>query len=445
MSDKARLESLLKPGSRVRIYTKSGLSLEGLVLPRYELYKGKHITLKLDNGYNIGISLDNIERVESLEPRALKAEEHTGEIVPEAPKPRKGLPKTLIVGTGGTIASRVDYQTGGVKPELTSKELLEAIPELAELAEIEASVLFNILSENMEPEHWTVIAEKIARYISEDPKRGIVITHGTDTMAYTAAALSFALQNLPVPIALVGAQRSSDRPSSDAALNLIAAVLYSQSNIGEVAVVMHGETGDTYMLAHRGVRVRKMHSTRRDAFQSIESLPLAKIYPVHQKLVKLRDDARARSRLDEFEPKVRFERRVALLKYHPGFHADIIDYLVDRGIRGIVLEGTGMGHVAERVIPSISRAIESGVIVVMTTQCIFGTVNLNVYSTGRMLLQAGVVPAGDMLPETALVKLSWLLANYDDTKEVVELFKRNLVGEYEERRRVDLFPRWPHG
>jgi glutamyl-tRNA(Gln) amidotransferase subunit D (EC 6.3.5.7) len=270
------------------------------------------------------------------------------------------------------------------------------------------------------------------------------VAHGTDTMAYTAAALSFVFhRGLPGPVALVGAQRSSDRPSSDAAFNLTASVLVaSEAPFGEVTVVMHGETGDTYALAHRGTKVRKMHSSRRDAFQSVNDVPLAKVWPYEGKVEMLRDDFKGRSK--DLEPENGFDERVALIKFYPGMTSEVIDFLVDRGYHGIVIEGTGFGHVANRLIPSLQRAVESGVPVVITTQTLFGHVNLNVYSTGRRMLQAGVIPAEDMLPETAFVKLSWVLARTRDMDEVRRLMLTNLAGEINPRHELKLFPRWYH-
>lgn len=131
----------------------------------------------------------------------------------------------------------------------------------------------------MKPKHWIKIAHEVAKSLNSGDS-GVVVAHGTDTMGYTAAALSFMLRDLGKPVILVGAQRSSDRPSSDAAMNLICSVRMSTSDVAEVMVVMHGETGDTYCLAHRGTKVRKMHTSRRDAFRSINDVPIAKVWPM---------------------------------------------------------------------------------------------------------------------------------------------------------------------
>jgi len=424
---------------RVRIRTRKGLEAEGIILPRYALFSDEYLTLKLDNGYNIGIkkseivTLEEIERRQEREVTVFRVEEERG-------YPQKAV---KVVLTGGTIASKIDYETGAVTPILSASELLEAIPELYEIAEVDLEAPFSIFSEEMTPRDWQQIAEIVARELKSRPDRGVIVAHGTDTMGYTAAALSFALRNLPSPVALVGAQRSSDRPSSDSAFNLLASAIYATSSIGEVALVMHGSISDSFALAHRGTRVRKMHTSRRDAFQSINSLPIAKILPHEKKLVVLRNDVRS---VSENGPEVypKFSDKVALVKFFPGMKSDLLDYLIDDGYAGIVIEGTGLGHVSLRLLDSIKRGVRQGVVIAMTSQCLFGTVNMNVYSTGRKLLEAGVIPSGDMIPETAYVKLSWLLGNYSDIEEVKRLYMTNLSGEMEDRRTISLYPRWPY-
>lgn len=438
-----------KIGDLVRIVRSDGSVYEGILMPRYAAFSKPIIVIKLSNGYNVGVKVDDKTVIEVLKTREQILKEAAAgapAVIPliEEKPPLGPKPRVIVLGTGGTIASRIEYETGAVKPAFSAKELLEAVPEIGFIAEIEGEVLFNILSENMRPEMWEKIVDNVAKCIREGFD-GIVIAHGTDTMAYTAAALSFAFQGLPVPIALVGAQRSSDRPSSDAAFNLHAAVLVAaKAPFAEVVVVMHGEPSDSYALAHRGVKVRKMHTSRRDAFQSINSLPLAKIWPAQNKIEILLKPLRKRKE-QELIVKNGFERKVALVKYYPGMDSEIIDFLVDKGYRGIVLEGTGLGHVGEWLIPSIRRAVEEGVVIVMTSQCLFGRVNMNVYTTGRKLLAAGVVPGEDMLPETAFVKLAWALKQFDNIEEVKKVMQTNLVGEITSRHTLDVYPRWNHG
>jgi len=432
-------EAGVRVGDRVKI-VKEGRVFEGILMPREKLYPRPIVVLKLDNGYNIGVRItDNtvIEKAGRLEKK----------IPPQPPETarRTGYPYVIIASTGGTIASRVDYETGAVKPALTSRDLAALVPEVFDVADINTSIIFNIFSENLEPRHWEHIAEKTSEFI-EKGYDGVILTHGTDTMHYTAAALSFALRDLPVPVILVGSQRSSDRPSSDAAFNLISAVVAAaNAPFSEVAVVMHGETGDTYALAHRGVKVRKMHTSRRDAFQSINDIPLARIYPYEKKIVMLREDYVKRDPSRSLRVENGFDPKVALIKFYPSITSEVIDFYVDKGYHGIVLEGTGLGHFPERLVESIRRAVEEEIPVVMTSQCLFGRINMHVYSTGRKYLEAGVIPGEDMLPEVAYVKLSWVLARTRNLDEVRRLMLSNLVGEINPRHNIHVYPRWYHG
>jgi glutamyl-tRNA(Gln) amidotransferase subunit D len=435
----------VKPGDRARIVTSEGRVIEGVVLPRYELGDSDVLVVKLGSGYNIGVHASRVRSIEHAG-RAGRPEKigSPAPLLEEEPSPPPGI-RVSILGTGGTIASRVDYETGAVKPSMSQEEILLAVPEVLRYASVEVEEVFSVLSEEMKPWMWDKIVASVARKI-EGGASGVVVAHGTDTMAYTAAALSFAFyRGLPVPVALVGSQRSSDRPSSDAAFNLLSAVIVaSKAPFSEVVVVMHGETGDTYALAHRGVRARKMHTSRRDAFQSINSVPLARIYPDTGRIEML-DDAYRRRGEQELVVDGGFDEKVAYLKHYPGPVAELLNMAIDKGFHGIVIEGTGFGHVSSDALEAIRRAVEEEIPVVITSQTIFGRVNLNVYSTGRRMLEAGVIPVEDMVPEVAYVKLSWVLARTRDLGEVRELMTRNLVGEISGRHHVRLYPRWYHG
>jgi len=425
-------------GCRVRLTTTGNVVLEGLLMPRHEFSADDIIVVKLDNGYNIGVSIHRVakaELVECAERHAHKAEEVLG----------SERPLVKIVGCGGTIASRVEYETGAVKPAMSPADLMEIIPELKGLASYDVEVLFNILSEDMTPWHWKAIAEKVYKSMLSGVD-GVVLTHGTDTMSYTAAALAFALQNLPMPVVLVGAQRSSDRPSTDAATNLVGAVITAlKAPFGEVVVAMHSTPSDAEVLVHRGVKVRKMHSSRRDAFQSINDLPLAKVDLGKRELVVINSRVIPRSKgVEDVKAVIGFDNRVALVKAYPGFQSEIIDFFVDKKFHGIVIEGTGLGHIGSYAIESIKRAVEEGIAVVMTTQTLFGRVNMNVYTTGRKLLSIGVIPGEDMLPEVAYVKLSWVLAQTRDLKEVRKMMLTNYVNEINPVHTPQLYPIWLH-
>ncbi len=428
VSLKVLMSAGAKIGDRIRVKSK-GIIYEGLLMPRAGVCDDKHIVIKLDNGYNIGVRVREDTIIEVLERGEveLKFKVETKPTEKSIEKPR-----VSIISTGGTIASRVDYKTGAVYPALTAEDLYSVVPELGNIAYIKAEVLFSIFSENMTCEHWTKIAQRIAEHIQEGVD-GVVVAHGTDTMGYTAAALSFALQKLPVPVVLVGSQRSSDRPSSDAAMNLICAVnTAGKAPFAEVVIVMHGSSSDTFCLAHRGTKVRKCHTSRRDAFQTINDKPLAIITPSGE-IKMLTQNYKPRRSDRELELKANFDPKVALVKVYPGMTRDLIDILVDKGYHGIVLEGTGLGHTPYSIFPAIERAIQEGIAVVMTSQCLWGRINMNVYRTGVELLNMGVIPGEDMLPETAYVKLMWVLAQTRDLKEVKRLMLTNIAGEINPR------------
>ncbi len=429
-----RLE--LKPGDVVRV-RKGGLILEGMLMPRELLYGDKPIlVVRLSSGYKVGIKIDESTCIEKIEARAF------GKRSIVEREQRAELPKVALLSTGGTILSKIDYETGAVKPSLNVGELLEWAPELAEVSFIEVREVLRIFSEDMTPALWAKVAEEVYRALSSG-YRGVVIAHGTDTMSYTAAALAFAIRNKPSPIVLTGSQRSSDRPSTDSAFNLHAAFIVAvKAPFAESVIVMHGGTGDTYALVHRGVKARKMHTSRRDAFQSINDKPIAIVYPGKNELRIVGRIYEERSESKEPILENRFDDKVALVKTYPGFSSETIDFLVDRGYHGIVVEGTGLGHAPNAAIESFKRAVEEGVCVVMTSQCLFGRVNMHVYSTGRKLLEAGVISSNDMLPETAYVKLSWILGKTRNMDEVRRIFRTNIAGEINLRHTLDLYPRW---
>jgi glutamyl-tRNA(Gln) amidotransferase subunit D len=398
---------------------------EGTLMPRLESADDWHIVLKQRTGYNIGVAFHEGMRI-ARTGQAEKPEFRP----PPIPKMREGLPRVSIVSTGGTIASRVDYITGGVHAAISSRDLLSIVPELSDIAAVDADILYSVFSENIDSDHWSGMARMIAKKIG-DGADGLVITHGTDTMGYSAAALSFALRSLPVPVILVGSQRSSDRPSSDAATNLVGAVTAAaHAPFAEVVLGMHETTSDTSIVFHRGTKVRKCHTSARYAFRSVNSEPLARL--ADGKIEMLTKEYHARGER-ELEIRDRFERKASLVKFHPSFDPKIIDWLVDDGYRGIILEGTGLGHVSIGLYGSIERAVTDGVYVGMTSQCIWGRTDMDVYTTGRELQRMGVEPLGDMLPETALVKLMWGLGQSDKIDKVMELMRLNIAGEYSDR------------
>tara|TARA_B100001971_G_scaffold24641_1_gene19165 strand:- start:130 stop:1470 length:1341 start_codon:yes stop_codon:yes gene_type:complete len=418
-------KSKVSIGDFIDVKTNNG-SIQGSLMPRYEYADDQHIVIKMSNGYNVGLSTKKIISIKLITKRSAPSFQP-----PKTPKLDPKLPKVAIIGTGGTIASRVDYRTGGVHPQFSTNELYAIVPEIGKYAQIHTKPLLNIYSEHINADHWNIIAEKTVNEITEGFD-GIIIAHGTDTMGYTSAALSFALSNSPVPIILVGSQRSTDRPSSDAALNLIGAVAsVTKIPFSGVYVAMHGSVNDSTVAIHRGTRVRKNHTSRRDAFQSIDISPVA--FFKDEKVEVLTEDLPLKNSSLQFKARCQFEKDVALIKFHPSFNYKLIDHLVDSGYRGIVFEGTGLGHLGEDCYQSINDAVKKGLLVGMTSQCIWGRVNLTVYDSGRDLLKIGVIPLGDMLPETALVKMMWALGNTQSGKEAEILMHENIAGEYLER------------
>ncbi|MFB3889306.1 MAG: Glu-tRNA(Gln) amidotransferase subunit GatD [Candidatus Bathyarchaeia archaeon] len=399
---------------------------EGILIPRAEYGDDAHIVVKLKSGYNIGVLLTPAVQIEKMG-KGVKPSFAS----PPLPKQREDLPRVVIMSTGGTIASRVDYRTGGVRAAISASDLYGVVPELADLAKVDTEIVYSIYSENLTQDHWTKLAQKVAERI-EQGAQGIIIPHGTDTMAYTSAALSFALQNLPVPVVVVGAQRSSDRPSSDAASNLIGAVnAAAYGPFAEVVIAMHETVADTSIVFNRGTRVRKCHTSRRDTFKSVNASPIARY--TEAGLTMLTDRFYKRDPAASLILKPKFCSNVALVKFYPGMDPAVVDYYAEKGVKGILLEGSGLGHVSKSFFEPIRNAVAKGVLLALASQCIWGRVNMNVYDTGRDLLALGVIPADDMFPETALVKLMWTLGQTSDVEEAKKLFKANVAGEFSPR------------
>ena len=383
-------------GDKIKV-NKEDISYTGILLDRPEDADDGYLVIKLSSGYNIGVAIENT----------------TAELIEKGEKPKIGFGETeiphddskqniSIVSTGGTVSSVIDYRTG---------------------------------AEDMKPEYWVKAAEEIANDIS-DGADGVVIAHGTDTMHYTSAALSFMLKT-PVPIIITGAQRSSDRPSSDANINLIDSVIAAKSDLAEVCVCMHGSLNDEYTYLHKGTKVRKMHTSRRDTFRSINAQPIAKI---QNRKVSINPEYNYTKRgANELELNTSIEEKVGFIKSFPGISKDYIEYHIDKGYKGLVIEGTGLGHVPNDLIDSFKRAQDENIPVIMTSQCLYGRVNMNVYSTGRNILDAGVISGIDMTPETTYVKLCWALGQSDDYAEVKEIMQTNVAGEFGEKSTIKDF------
>jgi len=419
----------LEPGDLVEVVSSDGRMLQGILMPHHEFSGGDIVTIKLGSGYNVGMRLrdpDAIRLIMKAETgKPLKAKIMTS----SKAGGRSALPKISIVSTGGTIASYVDYRTGAVKPAITADELARSVPELADICTPKSEVLYSILSENMRPKNWSELAERIADHLNSG-SMGCIVPHGTDTMGYTGAALAFSLSNLTGPVVLVGSQRSSDRPSSDSTLNLLSAArVCLDADLGEAVVLMHSGPDDEVCTIHRGTRVRKCHSSRRDAFETINGAPLGS---VEGGRILLSADHEKRSN-GKVLSDPRFDDNVAMLNFYPGLTAAKLRKYSD-GASGLVIAGTGLGHVHQELIAEIARLTADDIPVCVTTQCIGGSVNLNVYSTGRDMLKAGAIQLGDMLSETAFVKLSWVLGHTDDIGKCREMMLLDMRREMGLRR-----------
>ncbi|MCD6590915.1 MAG: Glu-tRNA(Gln) amidotransferase subunit GatD [Candidatus Aenigmarchaeota archaeon] len=437
----------IKIGDHV-ILLKNGKKYKGVLLPKPDFGDPDTLLIKLDNGYNTGFRIKNIE-IKNL--RTKEPENVEKEVEYEFGKigkrflnvkfnPKK--PKVSLISTGGTISSRIDYRTGGVYALEKPEEILHNIPELADIVNLHMMSPFNKMSEDMQPEDWIEIAKTIAKELNSG-KKGVILTHGTDTLHYTSAALSFFLRNLRKPVVFVGSQRSSDRGSSDAAMNLVCASHIAVSNIAEVGICMHGATDDKYCLFIRGTKARKMHSTRRDAFRPINEKPLAKAWQ-DGTIEILNNNFKTRNDNEKVKLDTRFEKKVALLKVYPGSDPDVIDFYIGKKYRGFVVEGTGMGHVPtfakKSWVEKIKKHTKDGIPFVITTQTIYGRVNPYVYTNLRKLfLDAGAISGEDMLSETAYVKLGWVLGHTKDIKKVKELILTNFAGEITSRTETETF------
>ncbi|MCD4833116.1 MAG: Glu-tRNA(Gln) amidotransferase subunit GatD [Bacteroidales bacterium] len=423
------LEVLKKYNVRVwgqtSIQTTRG-NFEGTVLPRAENDDDIHIVLKIATGYNIGIDIGTIKKMKETGYKKANYK------IPEKEFPiTEGLPNVKLFGTGGTIASRLDYRTGAVIPAFSPGELYGAVPELADICNLTTEKVFAVFSENMGPKQYIALAKAIGEEIKNGID-GIVIGHGTDTLHHTGAALTFMVQNSPIPIVLVGSQRSSDRPSSDAALNLMHAMKTAgHSDIAEVMVCMFGPTSDEYGLLHKGTRVRKMHSSYRSTFRTIGDIPIATVN--RDKITPIKKDYKHRRKDRNVDIFPYFSDKVTMLYYYPGMKPDTIDALVDNGYKGIIIVGTGLGHVNKELYPAIERATKKGVVMYMTLQTLWGFVHMFVYDTGRDMMAKGIIPAGNMLPEVAFIKLGWALGQTEDPEEIKKIMLTPINDEITKR------------
>lgn len=413
-------------GDHIIAHTKEG-DFQGVVLPSSTKTT---LVLKLSSGYNVGVLRKKAKTVSLVEKTKPVPEKEIKKMAHSVKK------KTIaILHTGGTIASKVDYATGAVVAKYSPEEIVEMFPELEQLANIRSRLMSNMSSDDMRFSHYNHMAKEVAKEIKEGAD-GIIITHGTDTMALTSAALSFILEDLSVPVLLVGSQRSSDRGSSDASMNLLSAVYFMlNSDFAEVGLCMHKGLSDDKCVILPGLKCRKMHSSRRDAFHTVNASPYAEVEYLQKKIHYI-DHTFRKKNTKEVQLKLFKEVKVGWLRSRPQMYASELKAF--SSYDGLLLEGTGMGHMPigsdkenEKILTELKKLAKK-MPVVMSTQTISGRVDMNVYSPGRTLMDIGVLGNySNMHPETAYIKLAWLVSNHP--KEVRELFGKDLRGELRSR------------
>ena len=412
----------IEPGTRVKLHTKKG-DYECVVL---ESPSSEIVLIKLDSGYNIGIREEDI-----LDLKVVREKEEK-KVEQKKVEQKKELKNIALVVTGGTIASKLDPKTGGVKWLTDVDELLRFYPGLTEIANIKKiEIPFMKASENMAFGDWKVLAEVVGSLLNDKDIDGVIVTHGTDFLHYTASALSFALRDLNKPVVLTYSQRSIDRASSDANLNLQCSARMAVSDVAEVMLVGHATNEDDYCYALKGNKCRKMHSSRRDTFRPINSSPIAKVYPDK---VDILDKFNARDNKRKVIIENKFSDKVALIKFYPGQDVEILEHYLEKGYKGVVVEASGLGHMISdgknNWLPKLKKVIKSGLVVCATPQTIYGELNPKVYSSGRDLEKTGIIYLKDMLSETAFVKLGWVLGNAKLKKDVKENMLKNFAGEF---------------
>jgi glutamyl-tRNA(Gln) amidotransferase subunit D len=434
------------PGDYVEVHL-TKLIYEGVLLEAPEIEKGT-VLLKLDSGYNIGFNKKDILKIVVMK-KAKEKEEGKIEIKKDNEKPTIAL-----VITGGTIASILNPKTGGVHALQKPEDFFKFYPELFNKVNVRVENPFMKMSEDMDSKDWQKLAKVVVELLNDSNIQGVVITHGTDTLHYTSSALSFFIRDLNKPVVLTYSQRSIDRASSDANLNLQCAAIVAISDIAEISLVGHTSSNDDSCYAMPGTKVRKLHTSRRDAFKVVNAKPFAKISidktegkngkffqsisPVGE-IERISDWNLRNKRKAKLDSK--FEEKIALVKIYPGQNPDILDYYAKNKYKGIVLELTGLGQAPTKKARNswtqkLKEVQKKGIIICAVSQCIYGRVDALVYSNGREILETGVIYLEDMLAETALVKLGWVLGHEEwakNKKIVKEKMLTNFAGELNNR------------
>lgn len=426
-----------EPGDVVKVHTREQ-AYEGILMPRPDIFERDHVVIKLGNGYNIGISNEKIKKIEVVRKYEKKKEER------RKISHRKGLPTVSILSFGGTISSKVDYKTGGVYADYTAEDFVEMLPELENAANLKAEKVMGIMSEDMAPEDWQLMARRIVKELNDDEVSGVIVTQGTDTLHFSTAAMSFFLRNLNKPVVFTASQRSIDRGSSDAFSNLLCAVNAAVKFDGAVVVTcLHGTSDDSYCILNRGTKVRKLHTSRRDAFRPINELPLAKVYEDGR--IEILNHKYNKKNKNKVEVVDKFEHKTALIYVYPGMDPEILDYYRKEKYKGIVIAATALGHVPTinpkySLLKKLKKLIDNGIPIVITTQTIYGRVHPYVYTNLRKLsIELNCIFAEDMLPETAYIKLGWVIPQARDIEEVKEMMLTNYAGEISEGSHEEAF------
>lgn len=423
-------KSYKKPeaGDKIEVII-NGKSEKGMLL---ESHDAGVLLLKLDSGYNLGLLKENISEIKVIEKaKEIKKDEKKFEL-----SHKKPVIDFIVVG--GTITNKLDPKTGGVTNLINPGELFSLYPEIFEFADVRIVNPFMKASENMDSKDWIRIAKIVQKSLNDENVKGVIITHGTDTLHYTSAALSFMLGKLNKPVVLTYSQRSSDRGSADSRMNLLCSARAALSDIAEVMLVGHATINDDYCFALRGTKCRKMHTSRRDTFKPINTKPIAKIFP-EGRIETITDYNKRGKSNEKIKVDAVFDERVALIKFYPGQDPKILEHYRKKGYRGIVIEMTGLGHVCTEGkfnwLPELKKQIGKGMFIYAAAQTLYGRLDPYVYAPQRKILETGVVFLEDMLPETALVKLGWVLGHKMWRGSVVTKQKmlENVAGEFNKR------------
>ena len=327
------------------------------------------------------------------------------------------MKKILIINTGGTLSAVVKQQ--GMAPGLSTNEMLEELHMVSKNTELSMTDLCALDSANIFPDDWAAIAAKVAE--CKNDHDGIVIIHGTDTMAYTSSMLSFMLRNINIPVVITGSQLSISNPVADATENLRCAIYMAASGYGGVFLAFNRKV----ML---GCRASKVNTISFDAFESINYPYIAEISSMGMQI----NDGMIPKKRGVFSLNARYSDRIAAVKLFPGIDVSVFLSLKDKGYRAVYVEAYGLGgmpFIKKDITAALGDLVSSGVFVLVGTQCMYGGSDLTVYETGRKALERGVAQAHDMTSEAAVTKLMWVLGQTGDLKEIEEYFSIDLCGE----------------